>query len=91
MMVEQMILTTLLLAWLFYRFACQDEERQQLLDLASERGVPLSNERATRAAAAGTGARLRRRLLSEASDPRPPEAERHSVQSGAAPNSRRAP
>ncbi len=63
MMVEQVILTTLLLGWLFYRFARQDEERQQLLDLASERGVALSNERAARAAAAGGAALLRERLL----------------------------
>jgi hypothetical protein len=38
MMVEQMILTILLLGWLFYRFAIQEEQRQSLLDLASERG-----------------------------------------------------
>ncbi len=62
-MVEQVFLTTMLLGWLFYRFARQDEERQQLLDLASESGVPLSNERAARAAVAGTGGRLRQRLL----------------------------
>ncbi|MGI8412509.1 MAG: cytochrome c oxidase assembly protein [Solirubrobacteraceae bacterium] len=63
MMVEEIILTTLLLGWMFYRFAKQDEERQQLLDLASERGVILSDERAARAAAAGAGSRLRERLL----------------------------
>ncbi len=63
MMVEEMILTTLILGWLFYRFARQDEERQELLDLATERGIELSNERATRAARAGTGALLRERLL----------------------------
>ena len=50
MMVEQMILTTVLLGWLFYRFAIQDEERQQLLDLAAERGIELSEDRAARAA-----------------------------------------
>ncbi len=38
MMVEEIILTTLLLGWLFYRFARQDEERQELLDLAAEHG-----------------------------------------------------
>lgn len=63
MMIEQIILTTLLLGWLFFRFARQDEERQQLLDFASDRGLELSDERAARAAAAGTGARLRERLL----------------------------
>ena len=63
MMVEQIILTTLLLGWLFYRFATQDEERQRLLDLADERGIQLTNQRAARAAAAGTTTRLRQRLL----------------------------
>lgn len=64
MMVEEMILTTLILAWLFYLFAKQDEQRQELLDLASEHGVELSDERARRAAAAGQADRLRERLLS---------------------------
>jgi putative membrane protein len=74
MMVEQVILATLLLGWLFWRFARQDEERQQLLDLASEQGMPLSDERAARAAAAGSAPRLRERLLSAdcaPSDPPP--------------------
>jgi putative membrane protein len=65
MMVEQMILTIVLLGWLFYRFAIQDEQRQRLLDLASRRGVTLSDERAARAAASGHTARLRSRLLDE--------------------------
>jgi cytochrome c oxidase assembly factor CtaG len=63
MMVEEMILTTILLGWLFYRFARQDEERQELLDLAAERGIELSDERAARAARAGRTAALRDRLL----------------------------
>jgi cytochrome c oxidase assembly factor CtaG len=63
MMVEEMILTTLILGWLFYRFAQQDEERQSLLDFASEHGVELSDERASRAARAGRGALLRERIL----------------------------
>ena len=63
MMVEQMFLTILLLGWLFYRFALQDEQRQALLDLATKRGVELSDDRAARAAAAGTSERLRERLL----------------------------
>ncbi|MHB1836658.1 MAG: cytochrome c oxidase assembly protein, partial [Solirubrobacteraceae bacterium] len=65
MMVEEIILTTLLLGWLFFRVAVQDEQRQQLMDLAWERGVDLTDERAARAAAAGAGAteRLRERLL----------------------------
>jgi cytochrome c oxidase assembly factor CtaG len=63
MMIEQMILTILLLGWLFYRFAIQDEQRQALLDLAARRGIELSDERAARAAAAGTGEQLRERLM----------------------------
>jgi cytochrome c oxidase assembly factor CtaG len=63
MMVEQILLTTVLLGWLFYRFATQDEERQALLDLAAERGIELSDERAARAARAGRATALRERLL----------------------------
>jgi cytochrome c oxidase assembly factor CtaG len=63
MMVEEMILTTILLGWVFYKFAQQDEERQALLDFAQEHGVELSEARAARAAAAGTTARLRERML----------------------------
>ena len=69
MMVEQIILTTLLLGWLFYRFARQDEERQALLDLAAARGIELSDERASRAARAGTTQRLRERLIQLAPEP----------------------
>ncbi len=65
MMVEQMFLTILLLGWLFYRFALQDEQRQALLDLATRRGVELSDDRAARAAAAGASERLRERLLEQ--------------------------
>ena len=63
MMLEQLLLTVCLLAWLFLRMAAQDEERQRLLDLAAERGEPLTDERAARAAAAGGADRLRERLL----------------------------
>lgn len=69
MLVEEMLLTTLLLAWLFYRFAKQDEERQELMDLAAEHGVELSEDRAARAAAAGHADRLRERILSGAAGP----------------------
>lgn len=76
MMVEQIILTILLLGWLFYRFAVQDEERQALLDLARSRGVELPPGRAARAAYAGTGPsdRLRARVLST-TGPSAPEPE----------------
>jgi putative membrane protein len=70
MMVEQMVLTTVLLGWLFMRFIRQDGERQQLLDLAVERQVELSEDRAARAAAAGQSRWLRDRLLDTASTER---------------------
>ncbi len=69
MMLEQLLLTVALLAWLFLRFAAQDEERQALLDLAAERGTPLSDARAARAAAAGAAPRMRERLLAEREAP----------------------
>ncbi len=68
MMIEQIILTIVLLGWLFLRFAAQDDERQALVDLASSHGVPLSDARAARAASAGAGERLRERVLSEAGE-----------------------
>jgi putative membrane protein len=63
MMVEEIILTTLILAWVFYKFAIQDEERQSLLDFADAHGVELTEDRAARAAAAGTTQRMRERIL----------------------------
>jgi putative membrane protein len=66
MMVEESLLTVILLAWLFFRFAMRDERRQELVDLAAEHGVTLSDDRAARAAAAGEADRLRQRILSEA-------------------------
>jgi cytochrome c oxidase assembly factor CtaG len=66
MMIEESLLTVILLAWLFFRFAIRDEERQELVDLAAEHGVALTDERAARAAAAGEAARLRERILSGA-------------------------
>ena len=65
MMIEQVILTTLLLGWLFRRFTRQDEARQSVLDWAARRGLPLDAERAARAARAGATDRLRDRLLAE--------------------------
>jgi putative membrane protein len=68
MMIEESLLTVILLAWLFFRFAVRDEQRQELVDLAEERGFVLSEERAARAAAAGETERLRERILSGARD-----------------------
>ncbi len=62
MMIEQGLVTLGLFAWLFFRAAQQSDERQALLDLAAERGVPLDEARAARAVAAGQGERLRERI-----------------------------
>ena len=65
MMVEQGLVTMGLFAWLFFRAAQQSDERQGLLDLAAERGVPLDEARAARAVAAGQGERLRERIAGQ--------------------------
>jgi cytochrome c oxidase assembly factor CtaG len=62
MMVEQGLITMGLFAWLFFRAAQESDERQALLDLAAERGVPLDEARAARAVAAGQGELLRERI-----------------------------
>jgi putative membrane protein len=62
MMVEQSILTICLFAWLFIRAAREAEERQDLLELAEARGYALTEERASRAVAAGRGGDLRERI-----------------------------
>src|SRR4051812_12732165 len=49
-------------SWRLPQRAKEDAERQRLLDLAEPRGVPLSDARAERAAAAGQGARLEERI-----------------------------
>jgi len=61
----QVVLTILLMCWLFMRWAKRDEDRQALLDLAGDRGIELSEARATRAVIAGATDRLRDRLLEE--------------------------
>jgi putative membrane protein len=62
MMVEGSILTIVLLGWLFLKAAGEAEERQRLLELASSKGIELTERRAARAVAAGRGAELERRL-----------------------------
>lgn len=73
MMVEESLLTVILLAWLFFRFAARDEQRQELVDLAEQHGVALTDERAARAAAAGETQRLRERILSATIQGHPPD------------------
>jgi cytochrome c oxidase assembly factor CtaG len=65
MMVEESLLTIGLFCWLFLRAARENDERQQLLDLATARGVPLTTERAGRAVSAGRTADLRARIERE--------------------------
>jgi putative membrane protein len=62
MMFESTVLTLGTLAWIFFLWARQDIERQELLDLAHEKGVELDPARAKRAVAAGQGERLRERI-----------------------------
>jgi putative membrane protein len=62
MMIEESILTLGLLCWLFLRTARESDERQDLLDFAHARGLDLTDARAARAVAAGSGGDLRRRL-----------------------------
>jgi len=68
MMVEESILTICLFGWLFLRAAREGDERQELLDLATARGVPLTSERAARAVRAGRGAELRARIERDAGE-----------------------
>ena len=69
MMVEESLLTIGLFCWLFLKVAREGEQRQELLDYATEHGLALDEQRAARAVAAGRGdelwERLRRRSLGE--------------------------
>jgi putative membrane protein len=65
--VEQTLLTVGLFCWLFLRAARESDERQELLDLATARGVALTPARAARAVAAGRGGELRTRIERDAS------------------------
>jgi putative membrane protein len=62
MMFESTVLTLGTLTWLFFQWARQDIEKQELLDLADREGVELDPARARRAVAAGQGQRLRDRI-----------------------------
>jgi cytochrome c oxidase assembly factor CtaG len=63
MMIETGVVTLALFAWLFFQAAGRSMEKQELLDLAAERGIELDPRRAARAVAAGQAERLRERLL----------------------------
>jgi putative membrane protein len=62
MMVESSLLTLGLFCWLFLKAMREAEERQELIELAAARGVPVTDERVARAVAAGRGDDLRRRI-----------------------------
>jgi cytochrome c oxidase assembly factor CtaG len=62
MMVEGTFLALGVLAWVFFQVAREGTEKQDLLDLARERGVELDERRAQRAVAAGHGELLRERI-----------------------------
>jgi cytochrome c oxidase assembly factor CtaG len=70
MMVEGTFLALGVLAWVFFEVAREGTEKQDLLDLARERGVELDEERAQRAVAAGHGALLEERLTAAGDDER---------------------
>jgi len=69
--IEAPLLTVCLFCWLFLRAARENDERQELLDLATARGVPLTDERVARAVAAGRGPELRARIERDAAGTAP--------------------
>jgi cytochrome c oxidase assembly factor CtaG len=71
MMVEGTFLALGVLAWVFFQVAREGTEKQDLLDLARERGVELDEQRAQRAVAAGHGALLEERLTASANEHEP--------------------
>lgn len=66
LMGECTILALMVFAWVFLRWAKEDIEKQDLLDLAYLNQVELSDARAARAVAAGRGSELRARIEGEA-------------------------
>ncbi|MBN9623535.1 MAG: cytochrome c oxidase assembly protein, partial [Actinobacteria bacterium] len=62
LMGECTILALCIFAWVFLRWAKEDIEKQDLLDLAIDRHFDLTPDRAARAVAAGRGAELRARI-----------------------------
>jgi len=68
MMIEGTFLALGVLAWVFFEVAREGTEKQDLLDLARERGIELDERRAQRAVAAGHGALLEERLTAAADD-----------------------
>lgn len=69
MMIEGTFLALGVLAWVFFEVAREGTEKQNLLDLAAERGLELDERRAQRAVAAGHGALLEERLAAAGNEP----------------------
>ncbi len=65
LMAECTFLALGIFAWVFLRWAEEDIEKQDLLDLALDNEVELSSSRAERAVAAGRGPELRARIEGE--------------------------
>jgi putative membrane protein len=74
LMGECTILALAIFAWVFLRWAKEDIEKQDLLDLAIDNHFELTSARAARAVAAGRGAELRARIEAggRPEDPPPP-------------------
>ncbi len=66
LMIQGGVIMLAVFFWVLIQWAREDTERQELIDLAERLDVPLSDQRAARAAAAGRGSELRRRLEDEA-------------------------
>jgi putative membrane protein len=66
LMIQGGVIMLSVFLWVLIQWAREDSERQELVDLAERLQVPLSDQRAARAAAAGRGTELRRRLEEEA-------------------------
>ena len=62
LMGECMLLALGIFAWVFLRWAKEDIEKQDLLDLAQDHHFDLTSARAERAVAAGRGTQLRERI-----------------------------
>lgn len=62
LMIEGSLLTFGVFAWLFFAWMRNDQQRQELLELAAARGVALDERRVKRAIAAGRGGLLRERV-----------------------------
>src|ERR1700759_3828640 len=74
LMGECTILALAIFAWVFLRWAKEDIERQDLLDLAIDNHFELSAARASRAVAAGRGEELRARIEAAKPPDLPPRA-----------------